>query len=142
MKNFLNTIPDQLKILVNKDLNQNQVDALVSFIQNRGIGTFQSSEMRKKININPNDKTIKDEFLKYASFGGVENEHQMKRRTYEGNLYITPVKKTRWVNLDEPLTSSEAIPATQSIPPLGWREEEIYEPKVQAKAVKNKGKKK
>lgn len=140
LKNFLNTIPDQLKILVNQDLNQNQVDALVSFIYNLGIGTFKNSEMLKKINKNPNDPTIKDEFLNFASFGGVENPFLKKRREFEKNLYATPVKKTRWVNLDEPLESTLTVPATQSVPFLGWEEQEVYEPRPEI--IKKKGKKK
>jgi len=46
-------------------LNQNQFDACLSFIYNLGIGAFSKSTLLKKIKVNPDDATIKDEFMKW-----------------------------------------------------------------------------
>jgi lysozyme len=73
-------------------LNQNQIDALLSFIYNLGIGAFTKSTLRKKILINPNDKSIKDEFLKWnkARVNGqlTELKGLTRRRIAEADLYF------------------------------------------------------
>jgi lysozyme len=74
------------------NLNQNQFDSCLSFIYNIGIGGFTKSTLRKKILINPNDLTIKDEFLKWnkATVGGklTELKGLTRRRTAEAELYF------------------------------------------------------
>jgi lysozyme len=73
------------------NLSQNQFDAVVSFCYNLGIGNFNNSTLKKKIIANPNDATIKDEFLKWgkAKVNGVLKELPglIKRRIAESNLY-------------------------------------------------------
>jgi len=73
-------------------LNQNQFDSCLSFIYNLGIGAFNKSTLRKKILINPNDKTIKDEFLKWnkARVNGqlTELKGLTRRRIAEADLYF------------------------------------------------------
>jgi lysozyme len=73
-------------------LNQNQFDSCLSFIYNLGIGAFTKSTLRKKILINPNDKSIKDEFLKWnkARVGGqlIELKGLTRRRIAEADLYF------------------------------------------------------
>jgi lysozyme len=73
-------------------LNQNQFDSCLSFIYNLGIGAFTKSTLRKKIFLNPNDKTIKDEFLKWnkARVGGelTELKGLTRRRIAEADLYF------------------------------------------------------
>ena len=127
LKSYLNIFTQEMMKVINVDLNQNQIDALYSFVYNFGITKFAGSELLKKINKNPKDPTIKDEFMKFVIFKGVESEHQKKRRQYEANLYFSPVKVYRWIDRDEPISSSEAIPATQSIPPLGFEKVEVYQ---------------
>jgi len=51
--------------LVKTALNQNQFDSLVSFCYNLGSANLKSSTLLKKVNINPNDESIKLEFLKW-----------------------------------------------------------------------------
>jgi lysozyme len=74
------------------NLNQNQFDSCLSFIYNLGIGAFTKSTLRKKIVLNPNDATIKDEFLKWnkARVGGELKELKglTRRRIAEADLYF------------------------------------------------------
>ena len=73
------------------NVNQNQADAILSFVFNLGIGAFQKSTLIKKIRLNPNDPTIRDEFMKWnkARVGGklIELKGLTRRRTAESNLY-------------------------------------------------------
>ena len=72
-------------------LNQNQYDALMSFVYNVGIGAFKKSTLYKKARINPNDESIGAEFLKWnkARKNGVliELAGLTKRRIAESKLY-------------------------------------------------------
>lgn len=69
------------------DINQNQFDALVSFCYNVGAGSLKSSTLLKKVNLNPSDFKIKDEFLKWNKGGGKVLSGLTKRRQAEANLY-------------------------------------------------------
>jgi len=74
------------------NLKQNQIDALLSFIYNLGIGAFAKSTLKKKILLNPNDVSIKDEFMKWnkARVGGqlIELKGLTRRRIAEAELYF------------------------------------------------------
>lgn len=70
-------------------LNQNQFDALVSFCFNLGPANLKSSTLLKKVNANPNDPTIKDEFMKWVRAGGRTLRGLVVRRTEEANLYFS-----------------------------------------------------
>ena len=72
-------------------INQNQFDALVSFCYNLGPASLKSSTLLKKVNINPNDPTIKDEFGKWVMAGGHPLPGLVRRRAAEAELYFTPV---------------------------------------------------
>jgi lysozyme len=73
-------------------VNQNQFDALVDFAYNCGNANLKSSTLLKKVNANPNDKTIADEFLKWdkAMVDGhlVELQGLKTRRQKEADLYF------------------------------------------------------
>lgn len=56
---------DVLK-LVKKPLTANQFSALVSFAYNLGLGNLGISTLLKKINVNPNDPTIRTELQKWV----------------------------------------------------------------------------
>lgn len=72
-------------------LNQNQFDAILSFAFNVGVGNLLKSTLYKKALLNPNDPTIKDEFMKWnkARVKGVLTELKglTKRRKAESELY-------------------------------------------------------
>ena len=71
------------------DINQNQFDALVSFAYNLGNSALKSSTLLKKANANPNDKTIRNEFLKWRFAGGKKIQGLVNRRTEESDLYFS-----------------------------------------------------
>lgn len=71
------------------DISQNQFDALVSFAYNLGTNALKNSTLLKKINANPSDQTIRNEFLKWVNAGGKRLEGLVKRRTEEANLYFS-----------------------------------------------------
>jgi len=58
---------------LNKKLTQCQYDALVSFIFNCGIGSFNASTLRKKVKANPTDLSIANEFKKWIYARGDNN---------------------------------------------------------------------
>jgi lysozyme len=69
------------------DITQGQFDALVSFAYNCGVSNLKSSTLLKKVNANPNDATIRQEFLKWNKAGGKVLAGLTKRRTAEADLY-------------------------------------------------------
>jgi lysozyme len=81
-------IENKLKIMVTKPLSQNQYDALVSFAYNLGINNLKSSTLLKKVNVNPADKTIAKEFMKWVHAGGKVLKGLEIRRKAESDLYF------------------------------------------------------
>lgn len=74
--------------IIGLSVNQNQFDALCSFIYNIGTGAFNSSTLRKLALINPNDKAIAGEFAKWNKSGGKVLNGLVKRREAESALYF------------------------------------------------------
>ena len=70
-------------------LNENQFSALVSFTYNVGVANLKKSTLLKKVNINPLDPTITDEFLKWNKAGGKVLAGLTRRREEEAKLYFT-----------------------------------------------------
>lgn len=70
-------------------ITQNQFDALCSFVYNVGKGNFASSTLLKKVNKNPNDKTIAKEFAKWIYGGGKILNGLVRRRKKESELYFS-----------------------------------------------------
>jgi lysozyme len=70
------------------DLNQNQFDALVSFVFNVGSGNFSRSTLLKKIKANPNDFSIRNEFMRWIYADGKPLNGLKRRREKEANLYF------------------------------------------------------
>jgi len=56
----------QVNALVTSKVNQNQFNALVSLAYNIGITGFRNSTVLRKVNINPNDKAIKEAFFMWT----------------------------------------------------------------------------
>lgn len=89
------------------NVNQNQFDALVSFVFNAGEGNFINSTLLKKVRINANDPSISEEFKRWVKASGESNgkdddgdglvdeagekqrlEGLIKRRNEEATLYF------------------------------------------------------
>lgn len=79
---------DVLK-LVKSIITQNQLNALTSFAYNLGVTNFKNSTLLKKVNANPNDPTIKEEFLKWNKANGKILQGLINRRRAESNLYFS-----------------------------------------------------
>jgi lysozyme len=79
----------EVEKMVKSNINQNQKDAITDFAYNCGIGNLNSSTLLKKVNANPNDPTIKDEFLKWNKAKGKVLNGLTKRRQAEANLYFS-----------------------------------------------------
>ena len=73
----------------NLDINQNQFDALVSFVYNVGQGNFERSTLLKKIKSNPNDLSIRNEFMRWIYADGKPLNGLKKRRKMEADLYFS-----------------------------------------------------
>jgi lysozyme len=76
--------------MVFKPINTNQAEALTDFIFNLGAGNFRGSTLLRKVNIDPNDPTIRDEFAKWVKAGGEVLPGLVRRREVEAELYFTP----------------------------------------------------
>lgn len=76
-------------LLIRDDLTTNQFGALVSFAYNLGEGALKGSTLRKKVNADPNDLSIKDEFLKWDMASGHHISGLQRRRQAEADLYFT-----------------------------------------------------
>ena len=79
------------------NVNQNQYDALASFIYNIGAKGFNMSTLKKKVLVNPDDPTIKVQFLRWnkATVNGkkIVLDGLTKRRKREAMLYFTAEEK-------------------------------------------------
>lgn len=73
---------------VTSSINQNQFDSLVDFSYNLGLGNLKSSTLLKKVNKDPNDKSIWEEFLKWDKCNGKVLEGLLARRTEEATIYF------------------------------------------------------
>lgn len=86
---ILSKFESQVYKSVKPMINSNQFSALVCFTYNVGIGNFLKSTLLKKVNLNPNDPTIIDEFMKWNKGGGVVLNGLTRRRKSESDLYFS-----------------------------------------------------
>ena len=89
LQNMLGVYEKAVIDLVKTKLTQNQFDALVSFTYNLGKGNLSSSTLLKKVNKNPNDVTIANEFSKWVKAGGKTLKGLVRRRKAESDLYFS-----------------------------------------------------
>lgn len=75
--------------LVQVPINYYQADALTSFCYNCGVGSLKKSTLLKKVNRDPFDPTIRDEFAKWNKSGGQVLDGLTRRRKAEADLYFT-----------------------------------------------------
>jgi lysozyme len=89
LKHSLSTYEKAVDSFCRDDISQPQFDALVSFAYNVGTGNLQKSTLIKKVNANPKDVTIADEFLKWNKSAGRVLVGLTRRRQAEANLYFS-----------------------------------------------------
>ena len=89
LKEMLINYEDGVERYVQVELNQNQFDALVSFYYNLGLGSLKSSTLLKRINNNPCDPDIKNQFKRWVKAGGKTLSGLVKRREEESKLYFS-----------------------------------------------------
>lgn len=71
------------------DFNQNQFDALVSFVFNFGGPKFRTSTLLKRIREDINDTRIRYEFSRWVYAKGKIEPGLVKRRKVEADLYFS-----------------------------------------------------
>lgn len=79
----------RMQPLIKSTLNQNQYDALLSFAYNVGVTALRKSTLLVKVNANPNDATIRGEFLKWCNASGKRIDGLYRRRVKEAELYFS-----------------------------------------------------
>ena len=87
--NTVRLFEKSVKGLVKSSINENQLGALTSFAFNLGVGNFKASTLLKKVNKNPSDPMIRDEFMKWNKAGGKVLNGLTRRREAEANLYFS-----------------------------------------------------
>jgi lysozyme len=94
--NILASFEKGVSQLVTSNINQNQFDSLVSFAYNVGLDIdsdtiaegLGDSTLLKKVNSNPNDPTIRNEFMKWVNKGTIFEQGLTRRRKGEADIYF------------------------------------------------------
>jgi lysozyme len=86
----LNKFADQIRPMINADLNDNQFGACVSLAYNIGVYGFNRSTALEKINDGDYAKAA-DAFLLWNKAGGKTLKGLVRRREAERKLFLTPV---------------------------------------------------
>ena len=88
LKSDLKFFEDGIKKLVKIELNQNQFDALVSFVFNIGLGAFKNSTMLKFLNKN-HLPLAAGQFDRWIFANGKKINGLIKRRKAEKELFLS-----------------------------------------------------
>lgn len=91
LKITLRGFEDAVNSFVTRQINQQQFDALVSLCYNIGTQAFRKSTLLRKINANPNDPTIRNEFLRWNKADGKSVAGLTTRRNDEAEMYFEGV---------------------------------------------------
>ncbi|MFI8379618.1 lysozyme [Leeuwenhoekiella sp. NPDC079379] len=86
---ILKRYEDEVNKYVTSKINQSQFDALVSFTYNCGWGALKSSTLLKKVNKDPCEPSILEEFQKWNKSGGKVYKGLKRRRNEEAYLYFS-----------------------------------------------------
>lgn len=92
---------------VTSSINPNQRDALTSFTYNCGPGNLKKSALLRKVNADPSDTSIRQEFAKWNKSGGQVLAGLTRRRKAEADLYFTPWKGVQETPVVETAVSEE-----------------------------------
>ena len=92
LESHCDMVAKQIEPLIKVELNQNQIDALISFVYNEGIRQFKTSTLLKVINKTPYDfLAVKNQWLRWVYDDGVKKNGLIKRRNVEFLLYSKPI---------------------------------------------------
>jgi lysozyme len=88
-RSIVDKFADQVRAsLINPDrVSDAQFSAMVALAYNIGIGAFRGSTLLRKVNANPCDPTIPDEFPRWNKSGGKVLAGLTRRRKAEAELY-------------------------------------------------------
>lgn len=89
LKHDLEQFAKKVSPLIKSNLNDNQFGAIVSFAYNVGVGNLKSSTLLKKVNANPSDPAISNEFSKWNKANKKVMKGLTKRRAAEATLYFS-----------------------------------------------------
>lgn len=84
----LNEIDKQITATVRVPLNTNQLNALLDFVYNLGIGNFRSSTLLKKLN-DSDYRGAAEQLLRWNKSGGKVLDGLTKRREAERELFLS-----------------------------------------------------
>ncbi len=73
--------------MTNATLLQRQYDVIVSFVFNVGLGAYQRSTLRSKVNRGEHE-LVQGEFRKWIYIGTQHSKGLIKRRNIEANMYM------------------------------------------------------
>ena len=85
----VNQFETAVRNVVRVPITDNQLGALTSFAFNAGVGSLNRSTLLRKVNANPNDPTIRDEFMRWTKAGGKVLRGLQRRRAEEADLYFS-----------------------------------------------------
>lgn len=80
---------DAVNRLVKSQITQNQFDMLASLTYNIGITAFMNSTLLKKVNANPNNPDIKNQFLRWVFDNKKFVPGLLNRREEEAKIYFS-----------------------------------------------------
>lgn len=89
LKHTLNSFEKYVDSYCIDTISQNQFNSLTSFCYNIGPNALKNSTLIKKVNGDKNDKTIRDEFMKWVRAGGKVIKGLTIRRKAEADLYFS-----------------------------------------------------
>ena len=89
LKVMIKSYENSVDKLVTSKINPFQRDALTSFTYNLGAMNLGKSTLLKKVNKNPDDPTIKEEFAKWVHSGKKVLKGLVNRRNAEIELYYS-----------------------------------------------------
>lgn len=79
-----------IKNYVKVSLNQNEIQALVSFVYNIGNTAFERSTLLRKLNARRPRKEVADEFYRWTKARGTTLIGLVRRRSIEHDLFLLP----------------------------------------------------
>jgi lysozyme len=89
---------NKVNVMTRDDINQNQLDSLVSICYNIGSEGLRTSKLLKLVNANLNDLNIVNRFCDWRWDNGKFIPGLLRRRMAEAYLFFTGKLKFNWVN--------------------------------------------